>query len=67
MQSEGGPRVVRYEEELPPDVTAIKYWLGNRQPEKWRDRLSKEITGPNGGAIEVKDISDLETQGSRRS
>ena len=61
VQSEEGLRVIKYEEELPPDLTAIKYWLGNRQPEKWRDRTSKEITGPNGGAIEVKEISDLET------
>lgn len=25
-------------EQLPPDTTAMIYWLKNRQPERWRDR-----------------------------
>ena len=65
LQSEEGPRIIKYEEELAPDVTAIKYWLGNRQPEKWRDRSSKEISGPGRAPIEISNMTDLET--ARRS
>ncbi len=35
----------------PPDTTAGIFWLKNRQPGKWRDR--KEVTGADGGAIEM--------------
>jgi len=24
--------------EVPPDITAIKFWLNNRQKDKWRDQ-----------------------------
>ncbi len=23
---------------MPPDTAALKYWLGNRQPGRWRDQ-----------------------------
>lgn len=45
-------------EHYPPDTTACIFWLKNRQPALWRDRI--EHTGNNGGAIEVKEVSDLE-------
>lgn len=32
------------EETLPPDTTAIIYWLKNRQPELWRDRPKQDDT-----------------------
>lgn len=28
-----------------PDTTAIKFWLTNRDPEKWRDKKGVELTG----------------------
>lgn len=31
------------EETLPPDTTAMIYWLKNRQPELWRDRPPEAI------------------------
>jgi hypothetical protein len=31
------PVVVHYVEHMPPDVTAGIFWLGNRDPENWRD------------------------------
>ena len=48
----------------PPDVTAICFWLKNRQKEAWRDVHRQEHTGPNGGPIQVQpvapvDLSDL--------
>ena len=35
----------------PPDTTAAIFWLKNRDPENWRDRV--EHTGANGGAIQT--------------
>lgn len=35
-----------------PDTTAQIFWLKNRQPEMWRDKQEREITGKNGGAIQ---------------
>jgi len=29
---------------IPPDVTAIIFWLKNRQPRIWRDRVEQETT-----------------------
>jgi hypothetical protein len=47
------PVYAEYREHVPPDVTACIFWLKNRRPEQWRDR--KELTGPDGGPIEVTD------------
>ena len=33
-----------HEETLPPDTTAMIYWLKNRQPELWRDRPKQDDT-----------------------
>lgn len=35
------------EETLPPDTTAMIYWLKNRQPELWRDRPKNDDTDSN--------------------
>lgn len=32
---------LEYEEEVQPDVQAIKYWLGNRKSGKWKDNPTK--------------------------
>lgn len=32
------------EESMPPDTTAMIYWLKNRQPELWRDRPAHDDT-----------------------
>lgn len=31
----------------PPDTEAIKFWLKNRQPEKWRDKQELEVSNGN--------------------
>ena len=36
----------------PPDTTACIFWLKNRQPQDWRDRTERELTGKGGGPIE---------------
>ena len=39
------PVYVDVEEHHPPDVEACKFWLGNRQPEHWREVLVRgEVT-----------------------
>lgn len=45
---------VPYIEHYPPDTTACIFWLKNRQPKKWRDKVEQEVSGPEGGPIEVK-------------
>lgn len=39
-----------------PDTTACIFWLKNRRPDLWRDRL--EHTGRDGGPIETREVSD---------
>lgn len=40
-----GEEVIEFEEEVyyPPDVTAMIYWLKNRKPEAWRDKIEAQI------------------------
>jgi hypothetical protein len=37
----------------PPDTTAAIFWLKNRKPEEWRDRMETALTGPNGGPVQI--------------
>ncbi len=50
---EGGREIKRVERDkaLPPDIPAIKLWLTNRDPERWRDKMDLE----HSGKIEVED------------
>jgi len=41
------------------NMTAIIFWLKNRKPRQWRDKQTREISGPEGGAIEVEQQVDL--------
>lgn len=49
-----------YVEHYPPDTTAAIFWLKNRKPQEWRDRVQTELTGANGGPIETADVSEAE-------
>lgn len=42
-------------EHVPPDTTAAIFWLKNRRKEDWRDR--QELSGPNGGPLQILDMS----------
>lgn len=55
-------QIVRAEtkEHVPPDTTAMIFWLKNRRKEQWRDRQEHELTGKDGGPIETVDFSPLE-------
>ena len=41
-----------------PDTTAAIFWLKNRRPDLWRDRV--EHTGKDGGPIETREVTDDE-------
>lgn len=60
LQHDGVPLIVPYREHVPPDVSAQKHWLANRQPDKWREVSRHEHSGPNGSAINLADASDIE-------
>ena len=42
----------------PPETTAGIFWLKNRKPEEWRDRV--EHTGANGGPVQIADVTEGE-------
>ena len=42
----------------PPDTTACIFWLKNRRKDEWRDR--QEHTGPDGGPVQVEDVTVTE-------
>jgi hypothetical protein len=37
----------------PPETAAAIFWLKNRQSKKWRDKVETEITGKDGGPMEL--------------
>lgn len=37
----------------PPDTTAAIFWLKNRRPAEWRDKVQNELTGKDGGALQI--------------
>jgi hypothetical protein len=43
------PVYAEYREHVPPDTTAMIFWLKNRCPQEWRDKLNHELGGLNGG------------------
>ena len=46
------PVYAKYREHVPPDTTAMIFWLKNRKPDEWRDK--HEVGGSGGGAIIVR-------------
>lgn len=44
---------VPYTEHYPPDTAAAIFWLKNRRPDLWRDKLTQEHVGKDGGPIQV--------------
>lgn len=54
MQHEGAPVIVPYTEHYAPDTAACIFWLKNRQPAKWRDKVATEISGPEGGPVQAE-------------
>lgn len=40
----------------PPDTTAAIFWMKNRRPKEWREMKAVELTGPEGGAVQISQI-----------
>jgi len=38
--------------QYPPDTTAMIFWLKNRRPDLWRDKVQNEHSGPDGRPIQ---------------
>jgi len=45
FQHRGAPVVVDVVEHHPPEVAAAIFWLKNRKPAEWRDKINLEHTG----------------------
>jgi hypothetical protein len=45
-------------EHYPPDVGAIKLWLGNRRPDKWKEKQELKLDSSNAFLAVLKAISD---------
>jgi hypothetical protein len=43
---------IPYVEHVPPDTTAMIFWLKNRRKEQWRDR--HELTGSDGSPLTIQ-------------
>lgn len=55
----------RYTEVHAPDVGAGKFWLSNRQPDRWREMKAVEHSGPGGKPIEVMTAKEVEDAAQR--
>lgn len=53
-QFRGTPVIVPYVEHHAPDTTACIFWLKNRKPAEWRDKVEQQLSGPDGGPIPVQ-------------
>jgi len=42
-----------YREYVVPDTTACIFWLKNRRRDEWRDKIDTELTGKDGGALQI--------------
>ena len=42
--------------EVPPDTTALIYWLKNRRPDLWRDRRDNDINGTEDALAVAREI-----------
>jgi len=56
MQYEGDVVIEPFVEHVPPDVGAQKFWLTNRRGRDWREKREHELSGPNGGPMQLETI-----------
>lgn len=64
FQNNGIPLEVPYIEHFPPDTTAAIFWLKNRRPAEWRDKRETELSGPNGGPLQVDKVERVIVRGN---
>ena len=47
----GEPKVVEYKRYFPPEVQAQIFWLKNRRPDLWRDKVENALVGAPDGEV----------------
>jgi len=57
---QGDKRIEVTTKQVAPDTTAQIFWLKNRKPEEWRDKVHQEVTGKDGGPILLGNMTDEE-------
>ena len=55
-QYEETVEVVTVEKHRPAETTAGIFWLKNRRKDEWRDKVDHELTGADGGPVQVQRI-----------
>lgn len=60
FQYKGDPVVVKTTKHYPPETTAGIFWLHNRQRGRWKQKQSVEVSGPDEGPIETKELNMME-------
>ena len=61
----GKPLVVPTTRHYPPDPTSMMFWLKNRRPARWRDKVDHEVAGRGGGAITIEFIKAPQNRDGR--
>lgn len=46
-------KIIELEKEIPPDTTAQIFWLKNRKPDKWRDKVENVNTTDDDKVINI--------------
>lgn len=64
LQNNGAPVYADYVEHYPPDTTAAIFWLKNRRPAEWRDKVQQEVSGPDGGPVQVTRVERVIVRGN---
>lgn len=50
---DGKEHLTEYVERYPPDTTAAIFWLKNRRPSEWRDKVDHSLQNPDGSALNL--------------
>lgn len=52
--------VARRKRWIPANTSAQIFWLKNRMRDSWQDKVEQEITGKDGGAINIQQVADAD-------
>jgi hypothetical protein len=60
FNNDGKPLIVPTVKNYPPDTTAVIFWLKNRRPDEWRDKIDHGISAPDGGPVKTDSKVQIE-------
>ncbi len=60
--TEKGMHTKETQKHIPGDVTAMIFWLKNRKPEQWRDKVQNEISGTMTNQVVTNPYDELTTE-----